>query len=411
MRILVISQYFWPENFRINDLLSGLVEQGNEVTVLTGIPNYPEGKFFSGYSFFNKTDEEYNGVKIVRVPIIPRGKSSMLRLVINYASYLFSACFFAPFLLRKRFDVILFALSPFTEGIPALFLKKLLKAPVIYWAQDLWPESLSATGAIKSPFILGVIRRFIDFIYKHCERVIVQSRAFIPAIESRGVDIKKIYYLPNAAEELYKPVQLEPDAPERAKIPDGFIVMFAGNIGAAQDFPTILAAAECLKTRDDIHWVIVGDGRMREWVEAQVRERGLEKTVHLIGRYPLEVMPRFFALADIMLVTLKDEYIFSLTIPSKIQSYMACAKPIVAAINGEGARIIIESGSGIVSAAEDPEGLAKAIMVSKGLNKMDLEIIGQNSRKFFEQNFERNYLLEILNGWLKDTTKLDKKGF
>lgn len=402
MHILIITQYFWPENFRINDLASGLVERGNRVTVLTGIPNYPEGHFFPGYGMFKRTREEYNGMRIVRIPIVPRGKGGALRLIINYFSYTMSACLLAPFLLRSQFDVIFFTLSPLTEGIPALFLKRIKKVPIMFLVQDLWPESLSATGIVTCSFALKIVEKLMRFLYKGCDRILVQSRAFIPAIEMRGADTERIAYFPNYAEELYSPVHVESDAPERAIIPKGFIVMFAGNIGSAQDFPTILSAAERLKYFTDIQWVIIGDGRMRPWVEAQVRERGLEKCVHLIGRYPLETMPCFFSLADVLLVTLKNEPIFFFTVPGKVQSYMACAKPIVAAINGEGSRIIEESRAGIACAAENPEALAEAILKMHGMTDTERLQMGQKGRMYFEMNFERNRLIDILNGWMHE---------
>jgi len=405
MNILIISQYFWPENFRINDLALGLVERGNKVTVLTGIPNYPDGRFFPGYGIFKRSREEYGGVRIVRIPVVPRGRGGALRLIINYLSFTANACLLAPFLLRSKFDIIFFSLSPLTEGIPALVMKKMKQIPVMFWVQDLWPESLSATGLVKSSLVLKTVEKMIRFLYLRCDRILVQSRAFIPVIEKRGGDAKRIAYFPNSAEELYRPVSVEPDAPERKNIPEGFCVMFAGNIGAAQDFETILSAAEQLKEYDDIHWVIVGDGRLRPWVEAQIEERGLTKTFHLLGRHPVELMPRFFSIADVMLVTLKKEYIFSLTIPSKVQSYLACAKPIIAAIDGEGARIIKEAGAGIACPAENPYALASAVLKIHRMSNADLHDMGLRGRSYFEQQFERTVLIDRLHNWIKELKK------
>lgn len=406
MHILIVSQYFWPENFRINDLSLGLMEKGHQVTVLTGIPNYPEGRFFPGYGFFKNNRENYQGVKVIRVPLIPRGNGGGLRLALNYISYAFFASILSPFVCRGKFDLIFVCqLSPVMVGLPALVLKRLKHAPIMFWIQDLWPESLSATGAIKSKKALKVVEKLVRFIYSGCDLILVQSRAFSPSIEKEGVDPCRIAYFPNSAEELYKPVEVELDAPERSMIPAGFCVMFAGNIGAAQDFETILSAAEQLKEYADIHWVIVGDGRMRPWVEAQIDERGLTETVHLLGRHPVELMPRFFSIADVMLVTLKKEYIFSLTIPSKVQSYLACAKPIIAALDGEGARVIEESGAGVTCSAENPQALAEAVLKMYRLTEADLHDIGLRGRRYFEQHFERTVLLERLNNWIKEFQK------
>src|SRR5207245_301219 len=225
-----------------------------------------------------------------------------------------------------------------TIGIPARTRRAVKRAPLLCLVQDLWPESLSATGAIKSRALLGVVDRLIKWIYRGCDRVLVQSEAFIPSVEAHGVPRSRIRYLPNSAENFYR--RLEPSAQdtEARELPPGFRVMYAGNIGAAQDFPTILAAAELVKHDRTIHWIIVGDGRMRGWVEDEVRRRGLQASFHLLGQRPPQRMPRYFAHADVLLATLRREPIFAYTIPSKIQAYIACGKPVIAALEGEGGR-------------------------------------------------------------------------
>ncbi len=402
MNILIVTQYFWPESFRINDLALGLKEKGHTITILTGIPNYPGGRFFPNYGIFKKWKDDYHGIKVIRVPIIPRGNSGTIALILNYLSFTLCASFLAPLLCPGKFDLIFFSLSPVAEGVPALVLKKIKAARVLFWVQDLWPESLSATGAIRSRWMLNKVEKLVRFIYRRCDLILVQSRAFISPIEKLGVDSSRIVYFPNSAEELYQPMELSADAPERSGFPAGFCVMFAGNIGAAQDFPTILEAATRLKEFSHIHWVIVGDGRMRTWVEEQVIVRGLTKTVHLLGRYPAEAMPRFFALADVLLVILKKEHIFSFTIPSKVQSYLACAKPIVAALEGEGGRIIIEAGAGLACSAENPAELADAVLTLYRLPETERKAMGEKGRSYFDKNFERILLLNRLDGWIND---------
>ncbi|HCI14991.1 MAG TPA: glycosyltransferase WbuB [Gallionellaceae bacterium] len=403
MNVLIVSQYFWPENFRINDLVRGLCQRGHSVTVLTGLPNYPEGRFFRGYGFFGKKREDYHGAQVVRVPMLPRGKGSGARLLLNYLSFAFFASLLAPFRCREEYDVIfVYEPSPITVGLPALLLRKLKKAPVAFWVQDLWPESLSATGAVRARWLLNLVERLVKFIYRGCDLVMVQSEAFAPSLEKLGVNRERIAYFPNSAEDLYAPVALPQDAPERAGLPDGFRVMFAGNIGAAQDFGTILGAAEQLKSYPDIHWLILGDGRMLPWVKAQIEERGLGSSVHLLGRHDVEAMPRYFALADAMLVTLKKEPIFALTIPSKVQSYLACGRPVIAALDGEGARVILEASAGVVAPAEDAAGLAEAVL---GMYRMEAgarEQMGLNGLRYFWDNFERAMLLERLERWLHE---------
>ena len=403
MKILIVTQYFWPENFRINDLVLGLQKRGHQITVLTGLPNYPGGKLFLGYRYLNKLRDNFKGVDVLRVPLIPRGSSSGIRLALNFFSFASCASLLGPLLCKGRIDVVLvYEPSPITVAIPGIAMKKSKSAPLLFWMQDLWPESLFATGAIRSKFVLKLVEMMVRIIYLGCDRILAQSRAFIKSIVQLGGNTKRIYYYPNSAESLYQPIAIERDAPEKDNLPDGFIITFAGNIGVAQDFGTILSAAEELRDHKDIHLVILGDGRMFRWVQEEIRVRKLKDTIHLLGRHPVEMMPRFFALSDALLVTLRNEPIFALTIPSKIQSYLACSKPIIAALNGEGARIVAESGAGLTCSAEDSKGLANAILELYQMPSAEREKMGQNGRRYFDANFEREMLLDRLEGWMKE---------
>ncbi len=406
MRVLIVTQYFWPENFRINDLAEGLRDRGHQVSVLTGKPNYPAGKFFNGYGFFRRGKDSYNGITVTRVPVIPRGSGTAWRLALNYASFAVFASLLAPFRCREKVDAIfVYEPSPVTVGLPALVLKKLHRAPIFFWVQDLWPESLSATNMVRSTWILRQVEWLVRFIYKRCDRILVQSRAFVEPIRRFEIDMQRIEYFPNSAEELYQPAIFLDGAAERSRLPEGFRVMFAGNIGAAQDFETILGAAERLISYPEIHWVVLGDGRVATWVKQEVSRRGLAGNVHLFGHHPVETMPKFFALADVMLVTLRRDPIFSLTIPSKVQSYLACARPIVAALDGEGARIIREAGAGVAVPAQDADRLAEAVLGLYRMPKAEREAMGTSGRAYYLANFERNLLLDRLDGWLKGIIK------
>lgn len=403
MNLLIITNHFWPENFRINDLALGLKKKGHRVTVLSGVPDYPEGKFFPGYGIFKRRQEDYQGIKIWRVPLVPRDQGGKLRLTLNFLSFALCGCLLAPRYCTGPFDLILvFETSPVTVGLPALVVKKLRKIPIIFWVQDLWPESLSATGAVSSSLLLRLVGLLVQLIYRGSDLIMAQSRAFFPSIEKYGGSREKIVYFPNSAEGFYRPVQVEAQAPERALLPHGFTLMFAGNIGAAQDFETILAAAELLKDRRDLHWVILGDGRRRAWVADQVRARGLSDRVHLLGRYPPEAMPRFFAVADALLVTLKKEPIFALTIPAKVQSYLACSKPVIAALDGEGARVVQEAGAGLASPAGDSAALADNVLAMYHLSKSQRRAMGLRGRSYFEKHFERHMLLDRLEELMRE---------
>jgi len=406
LNIVVVSQYFWPESFRINDVVLGLRQRGHDVRVLTGLPNYPFGKFFPSYSIRGPYTEELNGARISRVPLVPRGNGGRLRLALNYSSFALLATLIGPWRIRRPADVILvYEPSPVTVGIPALLLKAWLKVPVMFWVQDLWPQSLEATGAVTSRAALHAVDSLVRFIYRHCDRILVQSEAFIDPVREQGVPNQRISYLPNAAEDFYRPISLPPDAPERAELPEGFRVVFAGNIGAAQDFGTILEAAE--RTRQDagIHWLVFGDGRLKDWVAGEIERRNLGATVHLLGSRAAEQMPRYFALADALLVTLRRDPIFSYTIPSKVQSYLACGRPIVAALDGEGARVVEESGAGYVVPTQDSAALADAVIRMRQLGEAERVTMGRSATDYFARHFERGLVLDQLENSMGDTVK------
>lgn len=405
MRVLVVSQYFWPENFRINDLVRCLIERGYHVTVLTGIPNYPEGRFYKGYGFFRKIRQEYCGAKVIRIPLFPRGKGGGISLLLNYVSFAFFASLLSPFLVKGKFDLIFVCqLSPVTVGLPAIMLKKLLKAPIIFWVLDLWPESLSASGGVSSRSILAVMDKIVRFIYHNVDKIVVSSRGFIQSIEAKGISSERLAYFPNWYEPEYIDSKLERSLfnADSMQLPNGFRVMFAGNIGVAQDFESILSASEILKKYTDIHWIILGDGRRLDWVKEQVALRGLSDCFHLLGRFPSESMPEFFSKADVMLVTLKRDPIFTLTVPGKIQSYMACSKPIIAALDGEGDRLVTESGAGIASPSEDPVALAKSVLTMYHLSREEREKMAESGKKYCEKNFNREVLMDRLTIWMKE---------
>jgi glycosyltransferase involved in cell wall biosynthesis len=403
MRLLIITQYFWPENFRINDLAREFYKRGHTVTVLTGLPNYPAGSFSSGYSLNGPYREQYEGVDVIRCPLIPRGSGSGMRLVLNYLSFAVSATVRALLACRTSYDAIfVYEPSPVTVGLPAVALKLATKTPVLLWVLDLWPESVLATQAIRSPLVLGWIEGMVRFIYRHCDRILVQSQAFVAHVERQLVRSENIRYFPSWAETIYEAADGRLPAPENVNFPEGFRVMFAGNVGAAQNFETILTAAERLKSRRDIHWIIVGDGRMLSWVQAEVERRRLSGTVHLLGRHPLETMPAFFAQADALLVTLRSEPIFALTIPGKVQSYLASGRPIIAALDGEGSRIIQEAEAGVVCPAESPEALADAVVRLAETPKEARELMGRRGLEYYRAHFDRTMLLNQLEGWMKE---------
>ena len=405
MRLLIVSQYFWPETFRINEVARDLVRRGHEVTVLCGTPNYPAGRFFEGFGWWRRTREEWCGVHIVRVPVVARGQGSRWRLAANYLSYALTASLLGPIRCRGTTDVVLvFQMSPAIQGIAAIVMKVLRRAPLLFWVQDLWPESLIAVGAIRSRWLLWPIELLVRGLYRASALVLIQSRAFRSHVSAHGVQPDRIRYFPNLAESSYIPLPAQAAHPALQQVPPGFRVMFAGNIGAAQDLPTILAAAQLLRERRDVQWVIVGDGSMRAWVQQQIASCRLADTVRLLGRFPVEEMPRLFAGVDALLVTLRRDPVLALTIPAKLQSYLACAKPIIGALDGEGAAVIAEAAAGVCAPAEDPAALAARVLELRDLDAGSRLSMGRRGRAYFEANFGSELLLGRLEGWCAELT-------
>lgn len=395
MKILIVTQYFYPENFKSNDLAFELKKRGHDVTVLTGLPNYPEGEIFEGYGIFKNRKQVINGVKIIRSLLLPRGKGGGLRLFINYYSFAFFASVKAFFLrLNNRFDaVIVHEPSPITQYYPALLINKIWETPVYFWVMDLWPESLSIAGGVKNKFVLNYYTNVIKKFYKNAEKILITSKGFRGAINEKGNFDDKIVYFPNWAEDAISEGNKNFPIPE---LPKGFKVMFAGNIGEAQDLDSIMKAALELKDEKHIQFILVGDGRKMPFVKDFVDQNNLNDTISIMGRFPVEAMSSFFDKADVMLVTLKDDPIFNLTVPAKLQAYMSASKPIVAMLNGEGSENIIDAECGFTVSAGNYVGLSETILKASLLSADDLRILGENSRSYYERYFKMSACISNL---------------
>jgi glycosyltransferase involved in cell wall biosynthesis len=410
MRILIVSQYFWPENFRINDLVDELVNRGHDVTILTGKPNYPSGELFAEFQESPEKFSEYRGCRVVRVPITMRGQGSGRKLVTNYLSYVLSASFIGYWRLRKEeFDVsFVYEPSPITVCLPAIFFKKMKGVPVVFWVLDLWPETLEAVGVVKSPKILGWVGKLVKFIYNRCDLVLGQSQAFHAGIAKYCDDETKIKYFPSWSEAVFSSNNIS-SVKELERHEGAFKILFAGNIGEAQDFPSILNAIEIIKAKKiNVKFFIVGDGRAFEWVQSEIVNRGLEKYLYLLGRYPLESMPDFYASADALLVSLKANPVFAMTIPGKVQSYMAAGKPVLTMLSGEGSRVVEEANCGYVAKSGDVEVLAKNIMHMTTLSQNDLAVLGENAKRYADKEFDRDKLITQLEDWFLELSNKDE---
>ena len=337
MKILIISQYFYPENLRVNDLVFSLKKRGHDIEVLTGKPNYPKGDYFEGYSWDGPKEQEIHGIKVHRANLILRKKGGGLRLFLNYFSFVFFGVF-KILKLKNNFDkVFIYAPSPITVGILGVIAAKKFKCKSYLWVHDLWPESVRVAGGIKSGIILGLVNQMTKLIYRLTDLLLVQSPEFKNYILNQGVEESKIIYYPYYAEDFYKVVEKEKSY--LSLFPKGFNLLFAGNIGVAQSFDTVVNAFEKLKEHD-INLVVLGDGRDKSRIQDQIQEKGLTNKFHFLGSFPPEQMPYYFTCADGLLITLKKADIFSYTIPGKLQSYLACGKPIIGALDCIGNKII-----------------------------------------------------------------------
>jgi len=390
--MLVISQYFHPEQFRINDMATEWVKRGYKVTVLTGIPNYPMGKFFDGYSWTKKRHEMWNGMEIIRIPLIARGHSP-IGMVLNYFSFVISGWFWNRFNKVDADIVFSFEVSPMTQVKVGCGYARKHKVPHFAYIQDLWPENVEVITGIHNKAIIGPIDRMVDKIYKQLDRIFVTSPSFVEAVVNRKVpvDKKKVHYWPQYAEEFYRPMERRP-IPEIEN--DGsFKIAFTGAIGYAQGLDVLPRTAELLK-EENVKFVIVGDGRYQAEFEKEIKDRGVGDKFILIPRQPAERIPEILSNCDAGFISFMDTELFEKTIPAKLQSYMACGMPILAAAKGETERVVNEAVCGFCSPIGDEKGLAEAV---RSLMSANLESMKRNSRKYFEEHFDKQMLMDQMD--------------
>ena len=391
--ILIISQYFYPETFRINDIATEWVKRGYRVTVLTGIPNYPEGRFYKGYSWFKNNRETWNGIEIIRIPLIPRGNKS-LGLIFNYLSFVVSGFFWKCFTRIKSDFVFIFEVSPMTQALPGVWYAKKRKIPCYIYVQDLWPDNVQIAAGINNKKVLDVIGKMVDYIYKHCTNIFVTSQSFAEAVKARGVKKSKVIYWPQYAEDFYQPInkqkafELSPEIPN-----DGsFKIIFTGNIGQAQGLEILPKVVKSLKD-ENIKFIIVGDGRSRDDFKREVEYYGISDKFVMISRQPAEKVPELLSCCDVAFLSFMDNNLFAKTIPAKLQSYMACGMPIVASAVGEAEKIIKEADCGVCSSIGDINGLVENI---KYLKNISLKKFKDNSRAYYESHFMKKDLMDYI---------------
>lgn len=393
--ILVVSQYFYPEQFRINDICQEWVKRGFKVTVITGIPNYPEGKYYEGYGILKKRKETWNGIDIIRIPLIPRGKSK-IGLVCNYLSFPVSGFIWNLLSNIKADYVFNFETSPMTQTLIAVWYAQKHKVPCYLYVQDLWPEAVETVTGIHNPFIIKPLDTMVRYIYKHCDKIFCTSPSFVQDICKRGVDKKKVYYWPQYAEEFYQPAEKH-SVPE-IEDDDSFKIIFTGNIGYAQGLDSIPKAAKILKSKGaNVKFYIVGDGRYKQELIKEISYAGVDDMVILIGRHPAKRIPEFLACCDVAYVSFMNDSLFSKTIPAKVQSYMACGMPVLAASEGETNRIVQKADCGLCSHIGDEVSLAENVEKMMSMERAELERMGKNAREFCNRYFSKKVLMDKMD--------------
>jgi len=393
--VLILSQYFWPESFRINEIAESLRDAGCKVSVLTGQPNYPDGKVFDGYSAFGCGRSQHpSGIPVYRVPLVPRGQGSAIGLALNYLSFVLAGATLGPWLLRgQRIDVVfVYGISPILQAVVGVVLQYTHGAKLVTWVQDLWPQSLAVTGYLRNERALAMVAAVVRWIYRRSDLLLVQSEAFRSMVReyAGGTPIE---FHPNPGERAFE--QSGPDELAALSLPVGFNVVFAGNLGNAQSLDTILDAAELLRDRVRVRFVLIGSGGRTAWLEQQLRLRQLTNVL-MPGRFPVEQMPALLRQAAVLLVTLARSPIMELTIPSKVQAYLAAGKPIIASMDGEGARIVAESGAGLACPAEDAIALADAVAALSEADEQRLAEMGRAGRDYYTKHFHPDTLARAL---------------
>lgn len=388
--ILVLSQYFYPEPFRINDMCKEWVKRGYKVTVLTGIPNYPYGKFYEGYGYTKRRKEIWNGMEIIRIPLIPRGNGA-IGMICNYLSFVVSGFFWNLFTRLQADCVFIFEVSPMTQALVGVWYAKKRKIPCYLYVQDLWPENVEIVTGIHSRLVLEPIGKMVNYIYKRCNRIFVTSQSFAGEIVKRGVAEEKVEFWPQYAEEFYQPL-------EQVKKNDEFVITFTGNIGKAQGLDILPKVAAILKAQNcRVKFKIVGDGRYKEEFIYEIEKSEVAEMFEIIGRQPAETIPGILSESNAAFLSFMDNPLFAKTIPAKLQSYMACSMPIIASATGESEHIIQEAGCGVCCPIGDAEQLANEIIKMTSMPEQDKIMMGENARKYCEEHFDKKKLMDYID--------------
>ena len=400
MKILILTQWYPPEPaILLQELAQTLQGFGHDVTVLTGFPNYPSGNLYPGYRISAWQKEKRASVPVVRVPLYPNHGRSSLKRIINYVSFALSSSCLGPFLVSKP-DVIFVYHPPLTMGIPAFWMSRLWSVPFVYQVQDMWPEGLSVTGMLNNKRILHWLDIFAKWVYSKASAICVISPGFQQNLITKGVSVEKLHMISNWIDTaVYHPMSRNMALANDLALGGKFNVMFAGNIGEAQSLHTVVEAAQLLSDLHEVQFVLVGDGVALPRLQEMVRERKLTN-VRFLGRYPEAAMSELYALADVLLVHLKDDPLFRITIPHKIFAYMASGKPILAAVAGDCTDVISHVGAGLPCLPESPEALAVAVQKFYCMSQEEREHMAWNGLQAAHHQYSKESLIRQIESVL-----------
>lgn len=399
-KVLVVSQYFWPENFRINELVLELQKRGFDVDVLTSTPNYPSGRVFNEYIQEPKKFMYYHGIKVHRVPQISR-RSNKVSLVLNYISFVISACFYCVLNLRhNKYDLVFgVQLSPIFSMLPAILCKKLIRVPLYLWVLDIWPDSVSS-GGVKSRLIICPLKKLCKYIYSSADTLFISSRGFKSKLEEMGVYQANLVHFPQWIEADYLhelSFGMNEDCEVKTILSEWknkVIFTFTGNIGDAQDFGNVLKAVKKSSYIEEFVILLIGDGRFKGELIKRIQAEGLEKSIICLNQHPAKYMPFFYHYSDYLLISLKDIPVFANTLPGKVQSYMSSGRPIVGMINGEAKQVIDEAGCGLIAPSGDYLAFAKILDKCCNINAHERDRLGKLGQFYAFKNFRLEPLVD-----------------
>lgn len=385
-RILIVSQYFYPESFRINELAFELAKLGHHVDVLTAIPNYPEGKYLKGYGIFKKRKEVINGVNVYRCFHFPRGNAGNLAMSINYLSFLISASLrvLFQFVWKEKYDAIIgFQMSPVTQVVPGCILGAIKKTKVLTWVQDIWPDSITDnTTERQNRFLLPPLNWITEYVYRKSTKILITSKGMRELVCRNNDYTDKIEYVPNWCDD-FSIVSSTLDL----NVPSGFNVMMAGNLGEGIGPDEVMNAIKEIPAESGINFMFAGGGSRLGFMKEKAKEYRLNN-VFFLGKFPYESMGSVYNKADALLLTLMktDSPHLTVTVPSRLQAYMSAGKPVFAMIGKGAADVIGQSHCGFVVPAGDYENLAHVIL--DNYQKKDLlKEMGKNARTTYEKEY------------------------